>query len=48
MDTAYYGWIEIVLIFGIAFAFSAWQLLDLRRLRREREKKEREGSDGTT
>ena len=48
METAYYGWIEIVLIFGIAMAFSAWQLLDLRRLRREREKKEREGPDGTT
>ncbi|WP_293867367.1 hypothetical protein [uncultured Alsobacter sp.] len=42
MDAAFYGWIEIVLVFGLALAFSAWQLLDLRRLRREREKQERE------
>ena len=46
MDTAYYGWIEIVFSFGIVLAFGAWQLLDLRRLRREREKKDREGQDG--
>lgn len=45
MDTAFYGWIEIVLVFGIALAFAAWQLLDLRRLRKEREQREREGQD---
>lgn len=45
MDPAWYGFIELVFIFGIVLAFAAWQLLDLRRLRKEREKRERDGKD---